>query len=152
MNVDVDSYPESRVRNSQPHGIGRVAALDGLCAWNNLGRNVVFADEDFRPRAVFDESVFTEDEPSQYDLDVHAILEIRRHDLVLTLNHYGMLRAFDPITLKELWNNQIDVHANEEQKNYWFAKFVPPTIAMGRVYLATASGKVLVYGIVGRNH
>jgi hypothetical protein len=92
--VEVDSYPESRVRNSQPHGIGRVAALDGLCAWNNLGRNVVFADEDLRPRAVFDESVFTEDEPSQYDLDVHAILEIPSAGIVLVLNHFGMLRAF----------------------------------------------------------
>jgi hypothetical protein len=92
--VVVGSYPESRVRNSQPHGIGRVAALDGLCAWNNLGRNVVFADEAFRPRAVFDESVFTEDEPSQYDLDVHAILEIPGAGIVLMLNHLGMLRAF----------------------------------------------------------
>ena len=92
--VAVDSYPESRVRNSQPHGIGRAAALDGLCAWNNLGRNVVFADESFRPLAVFDESVFTEDEPSQYDLDVHAILEIPSVGIVLVLNHLGMLRAF----------------------------------------------------------
>src|SRR5438067_10883970 len=62
VNTDVDSYPESRVHNSQPHGIGRVATLDGLCAWNNLGRNVVFAGRDLRPRAVFVESVFAEDE------------------------------------------------------------------------------------------
>ena len=93
--VDIDSCPESRVRNSQPHGIGRVAALDGLCAWNNLGRNVVFADEGLRPRAIFDESVFTEDEPSQYDLDVHAILEIPDAGIVLVLNHLGMLRGFN---------------------------------------------------------
>lgn len=92
--VEVDSHPERGVRNSQPHGIGRVAALDGLCAWNNLGRNVVFADEKFRPLAVFDESVFTEDEPSQYDLDVHAILEIPSAGIVVVLNHLGMLRAF----------------------------------------------------------
>ena len=39
----LDSHPESRVHNSQPEGIGRVVALEGLCAWNNLGRNVVFA-------------------------------------------------------------------------------------------------------------
>ena len=94
MNVEVDSYPKSRVSNSQPHGIGRVATLDGLCAWNNLGRNVVFAGADFRPRAVFDESVFTEDEPSQYDLDIHAILEIPVAGIVLVLNHLGLLRAF----------------------------------------------------------
>ena len=93
--VAVDSYPTSRVDNSQPHGIGRVAALDGLCAWNNLGRNVVFADETFRPRAVFDESIFSEDEPSQYDLDVHAILDVPTAGIVLVLNHLGLLRAFD---------------------------------------------------------
>jgi hypothetical protein len=57
---------------------------------------------------------------------------------------YGMLRAFDPITLAELWNNQTDPRDGE--RNYWFAKFVPPTIANGRVYLATQSKKVLVYG------
>jgi hypothetical protein len=92
--VEVDAYPESRVHNSQAHGIGRVAALDGLWAWNNLGRNIVFAGEDFRPRAVFDESVFSEDEPSQYDLDVHAILDVPSAGIVVTLNHLGMLRAF----------------------------------------------------------
>jgi hypothetical protein len=92
--VEVDAHPESRVHNSQPHGIGRVAALDGLCAWNNLGRNVVFAGDDFQPRAVFDESVFSEDEPSQYDLDVHAILDLPDEGIVVTLNHLGMVRAF----------------------------------------------------------
>ena len=92
--IEVDAYPESRVHNSQPHGIGRVVALDGLWAWNNLGRNVVFAGEDFRPRAMFDESAFSEDEPSQYDLDVHAILDIPSVGIVVTLNHLGMLRAF----------------------------------------------------------
>lgn len=92
--VEVDAHPESRVHNSQPHGIGRVVALDGLYAWNNLGRNVVFAGEDFRPRAVFAESVFSDDEPSQYDLDVHAILDIPSVGIVATLNHLGMLRAF----------------------------------------------------------
>jgi hypothetical protein len=96
----VDAYPESRVHNSQPHGIGRVVALDGLYAWNNLGRSVVFAGEDFRPRAVFDESVFTDDEPSQYDLDIHAILEIPSAGMVLTLNHLGMLRAYSASVLR----------------------------------------------------
>jgi len=92
--VEIDAHPESRVHNSQPHGIGRVAAVGDRFAWNNLGRNVVFAGEDLRPRAVFDESAFAEDEPSQYDLDVHAILEIKSAGLVVTLNHLGMLRAF----------------------------------------------------------
>ncbi len=92
--VEVDAHPNSRVQNSQAHGIGRIAALEGFGAWSNLGRNVVFVGLDLRPRAVFDESEFAEDEPSQYDLDIHAILEIADADLVFTLNHYGMLRAF----------------------------------------------------------
>ena len=53
----------------------------------------------------------------------------------------GVLRAFDPITLKELWNNSSEV--------YGCAKFVPPTIAGGRVFLPTCTkprGEVLVYG------
>jgi hypothetical protein len=92
--IEVDAYPASRVNNSQPHGIGRVAAIGNRFAWNNLGRNVVFADEEFRPHAVFDESAFVDDEPSQYDLDVHAILEVPGADVVVTLNHLGMVRAF----------------------------------------------------------
>jgi len=92
--VEIESFPESRVHNSQPHGIGRVAALAGFGAWSNLGRNVVFVGADLRPLAVFDESAFTEDEPSQYDLDVHAILDVPGAGLVISLNHLGMVRAF----------------------------------------------------------
>jgi hypothetical protein len=47
--------------------------------------------------------------------------------------------AFDPITLKEVWNNS-------GEAPYRFSKFVPPTIAGRRVYLPTCSDKVLVYG------
>jgi hypothetical protein len=99
--LEVDAYPESRAHNSQPHGIGRVVALDGLWAWNNLGRNVVFAGEDFRPRAVFDESVFSEDELSQYDLDIHAILDVPSASIVVTLNHLGMLRAYSSDAIRQ---------------------------------------------------
>ncbi len=92
---ELDSHPESRVRNSQAHGIGRVAELGDLVAWNNLGRNIVFADRAFRPLSVYDETAFPgEDEPSQYDLDVHAILRPAGTDWVLALNHLGILRAF----------------------------------------------------------
>src|SRR4051794_33161784 len=91
---ELDSFPRSRVRNSQAHGIGRVAALDGLGAWSNLGRNVVFVGLDLRPLAVFDESAFVEDEPSQYDLDVHAVLDVPGTGAVVTLNHFGMVRGF----------------------------------------------------------
>ncbi|MDQ6759641.1 MAG: hypothetical protein M3Z32_07220, partial [Acidobacteriota bacterium] len=58
----------------------------------------------------------------------------------------GMLRAFDPITLTELWNDQVSTTGPAAQKNYKFAKFVPPTVTKGRVYLATASREVRVYG------
>jgi hypothetical protein len=50
----------------------------------------------------------------------------------------GLLRAFDAITLREIWNNK--------DESYKFSKFVPPTIANGRVYLPTCSNKVIVYG------
>ena len=53
----------------------------------------------------------------------------------------GILRAYDPFTMKQIWSNQA-----LEPALYWFAKFVPPTIAEGRIFLPTASGKVLVYG------
>ena len=77
--VEVDAHPEVGVRNSQPEGIGRVADLGDLVAWNNLGRNVVFADRRWQPVAVFGTTSFAyDDELSQYDLDVHAILAARR--------------------------------------------------------------------------
>ena len=101
MSIEVHAYPESRVHNSQPHGIGRVVALGGLWAWNNLGRNVVFADKEYRPRAVFDKSVFSEDEPSQYDLDVHAILDVPSVGIVMMLNHLGMVRAFSSDVIRQ---------------------------------------------------
>lgn len=60
----------------------------------------------------------------------------------------GVLRAFDPIPdargkLKEIWND-------ENSPPYGLAKFVPPTLANGRVYLATATAGVLVYGVKAR--
>ena len=90
-----DSYPERGVKNSQPEGIGRVVSLGELCAWNNLGRNVVFASQHFRPLAIFGETQFPDDdEQSQFDLDIHAILEVASADIVVVLNHLGLVRAF----------------------------------------------------------
>jgi hypothetical protein len=92
---EVKAAAETGVRNNQPEGIGRVAALGELVCWNNLGRNVVFADRRFRPRAVFGTTLFPdEDEPSQYDLDVHSILDLPELGLVVVLNHFGALRGF----------------------------------------------------------
>ena len=93
---EVGSAAELGVRNSQPEGIGRVVVLEDLVCWNNLGRNVVFADHLLRPRAVFGSTLFPEeDDPSQYDLDVHAILDIPELAMILVLNHFGTLRGFD---------------------------------------------------------
>ena len=85
------------MRNSQPEGIGRVADLGDLVAWNNLGRNVVFADRRWQPVAVFGTTSFADDdELSQYDLDVHAILPLAEEGegLVVTLNHLGSVLGF----------------------------------------------------------
>jgi hypothetical protein len=63
---------------------------------------------------------------------------------------FGMLRAFDPITLQELWNNQSDQFTKDSDKHfkdYFFVKFVSPTTAHGRVFLPTGSRRVLVYGL-----
>ena len=51
----------------------------------------------------------------------------------------GRLAAFDALTLKEIWH---------DDGGYIFAKSVPPTIADGKVIRATASGTVLVYGLL----
>jgi hypothetical protein len=95
--ADVDAHPEVGVRNSQPEGIGRIADLGDLVAWNNLGRNIVFADRRWQPVAVFGTTSFPhDDELSQYDLDVHAILRLggEGDGLVVTLNHLGSVQGF----------------------------------------------------------
>jgi LGFP repeat len=52
----------------------------------------------------------------------------------------GRLAAFDALTLNEIWH---------DDGGYIFAKSVPPTISEGKVYRATGSGFVLVYGMLG---
>ena len=49
----------------------------------------------------------------------------------------GVLRAFDALTLRELWNSHDD-RARDDFGN--FAKFCPPTVANGSVYMATMGG------------
>ena len=57
----------------------------------------------------------------------------------------GILRAFDANDVtKELWNNRQNV-SRDGAGNY--AKFSPPTIANGHVYLPTFSNRVVVYGL-----
>ena len=57
----------------------------------------------------------------------------------------GILRAFDARNvLNELWDSEM-LSSRDTIGN--FAKFVPPTIANGKVYMATFSGRLNVYGL-----
>lgn len=59
----------------------------------------------------------------------------------------GVLRAFDASDLsRELWNSRMNA-ARDDLGN--FAKYVPPTVANGRVYLASFSNQLNVYGLIG---
>jgi hypothetical protein len=58
----------------------------------------------------------------------------------------GTFYAFDALTLTELW----DTTQNASRDGFGnYAKFVPPTIANGKVYLATHSQQIAVYGLLG---
>ena len=58
----------------------------------------------------------------------------------------GILHAFDANDVtKELWNSSQD--ATDNPGNY--AKFNCPTVANGKVYLATFSNQLVVYGLTG---
>ena len=58
----------------------------------------------------------------------------------------GILRAFDATDLtQELWDSNQN-GTRDDVGNY--AKFSPPTIANGKVYLATFSNQLLVYGLL----
>jgi regulation of enolase protein 1 (concanavalin A-like superfamily) len=59
----------------------------------------------------------------------------------------GILRAYDASDItKELWNSQQNA-TRDGLGN--FAKFASPTVANGKVYIATFSQKVVVYGLLG---
>jgi len=61
----------------------------------------------------------------------------------------GTLHAFDAMNLSnELWNSS--ENAAEDSLGR-FAKFVNPTVANGKVYVATSSGAVVVYGSLCAN-
>jgi hypothetical protein len=58
---------------------------------------------------------------------------------------HGILRAFDASNLSvELWNSTIDPSHDDVGA---FAKFCPPTVANGKVYVASFSGRLNVYGL-----
>lgn len=56
----------------------------------------------------------------------------------------GVLRAYAGDTLEPLWTSE-DRGASDRVGT--FAKFVPPTVANGRVYLPNFDGKVIAYGL-----
>ena len=58
----------------------------------------------------------------------------------------GIVRAFDASDLtKELWNSKQNASRDDIGN---FAKFCPPTIANGKVYMASFSGHLAVYGLL----
>jgi hypothetical protein len=57
----------------------------------------------------------------------------------------GVLRAFDALTLAELWNSTQNVARDGLGT---FAKFAAPTVANGKVYVPTFSNQVVVYGLL----
>jgi hypothetical protein len=60
-------------------------------------------------------------------------------------NAPGILRAFDAETLVELWNSEQEP---SRDRLGTLVKFVPPTVASGRVYAATYDNRVIVYGML----
>ena len=73
--------------------------------------------------------------PSSGSFDVHIVP--------------GVLRAFAALDLtKELWNSNLNA-SRDDLGNV--AKFVPPTVANGKVYMANFSGTVNVYGLLTGN-
>jgi PA14 domain/K319L-like, PKD domain len=59
----------------------------------------------------------------------------------------GILRAYDAGNVtRELWNSQQNA-TRDTLGN--FSKFSPPTIANGKVYVATLSNTLVVYGLIG---
>ncbi len=57
----------------------------------------------------------------------------------------GILRALNADTLQEIWNSQ-DVPTRDSVGT--FAKFVPPVVTNGKVYMATFNNAVVVYGLL----
>jgi hypothetical protein len=58
----------------------------------------------------------------------------------------GVVRAFDARDVsRELWNSEMN-HDRDSVGN--FAKFNPPTVVNGKVYMGTFSGKLYVYGLL----
>jgi hypothetical protein len=63
-------------------------------------------------------------------------------------NVFGILRAYDAVTLQEIWNSgtyQFDPNFLGKH-----AKYAPATIARGRAFVPTNSNRLVVYGLAAR--
>jgi hypothetical protein len=60
----------------------------------------------------------------------------------------AILRAYAAEDLRPLWRS--DLNPKDTLGN--FAKFTPPTVAKGRVYMATFSDQVILYGLLNHNY
>ncbi len=73
------------------------------------------------------------------------------HQLSGDANHEvrpGILHAYDAENVgRELWNSE---QKPERDSAGNFAKFCPPTVANGKVYLPTFSRRLCVYGLLPR--
>ena len=56
----------------------------------------------------------------------------------------GIVRAFDAANLQEIWNSKM---VPERDDIGLFAKFCPPTVVNGKVYMASFSNELAVYGL-----
>ena len=61
----------------------------------------------------------------------------------------GVLRAYSAETLEPLWTSEDNPTLDNVGT---FAKFNPPTVANGRVYLASFSGEIIAYGLRGHRY
>ncbi len=59
-------------------------------------------------------------------------------------NAPGILRAFNAESLEEIWNSEENA---ARDRLGTLVKFVPPTVADGKVYAVTYDNAVNVYGI-----
>src|SRR4030095_2821657 len=104
------THPTSPVRNSQPAGIGRLVAAGEVLVINNLGRNIEVSavlSDILSPTHVFHQTAFPhEDEPSQFDLDIHGFLSGPDRRQLICVNHYGVIRLLAPVDRPVAFDNR----------------------------------------------
>ncbi|HEY9714109.1 MAG TPA: hypothetical protein V6C72_11600, partial [Chroococcales cyanobacterium] len=93
----LETNPESALKNSQTPGIGRLAAIENYLLINNLGKNLesaMVADGHLQQVARFEQTLYpNQDDEQQFDIDMHSLLRWRQW--LLAINHYGLIRFLD---------------------------------------------------------